>query len=68
MYNMEHFFITIIAVISILIYFAPTIVVTRKRGLMFIVNLFVGATGIGWGVCLWFAFYTQFERMDGGKQ
>ena len=64
MSNLEHFLITIIIVISMLIYFAPTIITSRKRDLMFIINLFVGATVIGWGVCLWFAFYTQFENKD----
>ena len=60
--NLEIYLIVIFAVFSIIIYFAPTLIITRKRFLMFIINLFIGFTGIGWGVCLWWACYTQFER------
>ncbi|MGN6640869.1 MAG: superinfection immunity protein [Mucilaginibacter sp.] len=42
-------------------FFAPTIIALKKRNAwtIFLCNLFFGATGVGWGVCLIWAIKSE---------
>ncbi len=48
------------------IYFTPAIIARHKKnsGTIFLCNLFLGATGVGWVVCLIWALRSEYEEVD----